>query len=134
MEISIKPDAIITLPWPPSINGYWRSIVKKGKPCQIISEKGRSFRSEGITAIIDQGFYGKGLSQRLAVKITLFPPDKRKRDVDNFNKATFDALTHAKFWKDDEQVDKLVIVRGDVVRGGKVVVCVWKINKGDVKC
>ncbi len=98
-----------------------------------MSAKGRSFRDEAVMAITKQGLCGKEFSERLSVKVTLFPPDRRKRDIDNFQKAPFDALTHAKFWKDDEQVDKLLIVRGDTIKGGKIVIYVWK-NQEEEQC
>lgn len=129
MKINKEPDETITLPFPPSINGYWRSIVQGGRPRQIISAKGRSFREQALTMLIDQGKYGKGLDGRLAVKLTLCPPTRRKYDVDNFSKATLDVLTLVGFWEDDEQVDKLVVVKSDICKGGKTVVHVWKLNE-----
>lgn len=54
----------------------------------------------------------------LSVDITLYPPDRRVRDIDNYLKAIFDGLTHALVWKDDSQVKELAIRWGDVTRGG----------------
>lgn len=112
------------LPWPPSVNGYWRSY--KGR--QIISKKGRDYRSKSLLKLSGMGLSGKNISERLGVSITLNPPTLRKYDIDNWCKAPFDALTHAGFWLDDEQVDKLEITKGEKVKGGSVKIRVELIQ------
>ena len=64
------------------------------------------------------------LKDRLSVEITLYPPDRRKRDLDNYLKGTLDALTHAGLWEDDSQIDTLSIQRGLVVKNGYVDVSI----------
>lgn len=59
-----------------------------------------------------------------AVEITLFPPDARRRDIDNYNKALFDALTHAGVWEDDSQVKRMLVEWGPVVPKGKVEITI----------
>lgn len=108
----------IRLPFPPSINGYWRAF-KRGNICtQIISKKGRDYR----LAVEDKMFsYDyKTLYGKLQVEIDLYPPDKRKRDLDNYMKSTLDALTHVGIWEDDSQIDSLTMRRGIIVKGGCV--------------
>ena len=114
------------LPYPPSINGYWRTFRNR----QIISKRGREYREESIKAMQSLGLYDEMLSGRLHVHLTLHPPTLRKYDIDNFCKATFDALSHAKFWEDDEQIYSLSIKKGEKVKGGKVVVCVSVLEDG----
>ena len=99
----------ITLPFPPSVNGYWRAI-KRGKICaNILSQKGREYKEQVKSIIGDI----KPLEGRLAVYIELCPPDRRKRDIDNYSKALLDSLTESGVWLDDEQIDYLLIARGD---------------------
>ncbi|MCV5079210.1 RusA family crossover junction endodeoxyribonuclease, partial [Escherichia coli] len=50
----------------------------------------------------------KPTSAPASVEIVLFPPDNRIRDLDNYNKALFDALTHAGVWEDDSQVKRML--------------------------
>ena len=50
--------------------------------------------------------------------VVLYPPDKKRRDLDNHMKALLDAITHAGLWEDDEQIDQLQIYRGEIVKGG----------------
>jgi len=61
-----------------------------------------------------------------AVEITLFPPDERSRDIDNYNKALFDALTHAGVWEDDSQVKRMLVEWGPVTRKGRVEITISK--------
>ncbi|WP_106425826.1 RusA family crossover junction endodeoxyribonuclease, partial [Escherichia coli] len=68
------------------------------------------------------------LSGRLAIKMIVEPPDKRRRDLDNLLKAPLDALTHAGLLIDDEQFDEINIVRGQVVPGGRLGVKVYEIT------
>ncbi len=56
-----------------------------------------------------------------------FPPDRRCRDIDNIIKGIFDSLVAAKLIKDDEQVDHLLVIRGDVVKGGMVKIKVSEL-------
>jgi crossover junction endodeoxyribonuclease RusA len=49
-----------------------------------------------------------------------FPPDRRRRDLDNLAKPTLDALEHAGVYEDDSQIDLLIIRRRDVVDGGRL--------------
>jgi len=109
-------DAPLTLPWPPSINHYWRHA--RGR--HYISEQGKQYR-DTVQAIVAAG-RSQTLTGRVAVSIVAYPPDRRRRDVDNVLKALLDALTHAGLWLDDEQIDDLRIVRDRVVAPGRVSV------------
>ncbi len=106
------------MPWPPSINGYWRTFRNR----QIISKRGREYRASAINRLKELHLDGENRSERLSVSLVLNPPTLRKYDVDNFNKALFDALTHGEFWLDDEQVDRLVVTKGIKTKGGNIQV------------
>jgi len=51
-----------------------------------------------------------------------FPPDRRRRDLDNLQKSTLDALEHAGLYEDDSQIDLLIARRCEVAPGGKLIV------------
>ncbi|TFA66451.1 hypothetical protein BON97_22255 [Escherichia coli] len=53
----------------------------------------------------------------------------RIRDLDNYNKALFDALTHAGVWEDDSQVKRMLVEWGPVIPGGKVEITISKYEK-----
>lgn len=108
----------LTLPYPPSVNRYWRHIAIKGQPRTLISRDGHAYRS-AVQAALGRW---KPVDARVAVHITAHAPDRRTRDLDNLPKAILDSLTHAGVWLDDGQVDDLRITRGGIVKGGSVVV------------
>lgn len=114
----------IKLPWPPSVNRIWRRVGNK----TILSAEGREFRKtvQGICVI--NGISGKRIAGRLSVCITANPPDRRKRDIDNLQKAPLDALTHAAVWEDDSQIDELLIRRDGIVSGGSIQITIKEIS------
>ncbi|EGW8417529.1 RusA family crossover junction endodeoxyribonuclease [Salmonella enterica] len=111
------------LPYPPSVNTYWR---RRGGS-YFISETGQKYRRD-VSFIVRQQQLKLNLSGRLAIKIIADPPDKRRRDLDNILKAPPDALTHAGLLIDDEQFDEISIVRGQPVPGGRLGVKIFEIT------
>lgn len=112
----------IELPYPPSLNSYYRTV--KGRI--LISAEGRTYRKT-VADYVMESRTAAALSGRLAVELFVYPPDRRRRDLDNVSKCLFDSLTKAGVWKDDEQIDLLMIRRGAPVFGGAVVVNVREI-------
>jgi crossover junction endodeoxyribonuclease RusA len=106
----------LTLPFSPSVNSLYRTF--KGR--MILSKRGRQFRVDSLAMILTQERHK--FTGRVAVEYKLYPPDKRRRDLDNCIKALHDTLTHAGIWNDDEQVDDLRVIRCECVPGGKVIV------------
>ena len=110
----------LRLPYPPSVNQYYR----KFRNTMVISERGRKFLKEvkltvgAVTAQVG----------RLRVEIDVYPPDRRKRDIDNVCKATLDALAKAGVYQDDSQIDVLLITRMGIVSGGCLEVKVEKVK------
>lgn len=95
----------IRLPWPPSINGYWRSVGNR----QILSAKAREFREIAVREIHRQISGAITIDYVVRLEMFLYPPDNRRRDVTNFDKGVLDALTYAKFWSDDSLVKRVEI-------------------------
>lgn len=116
----------ITLPWPPSVNTYWRT-PRSGKLAgmTMLSVKAREYRKAAVEAI----GYRLPTTSRAAVSILLCAPTKRSFDLDNHVKAILDALTHAHFWLDDSQVDRLTIIRGTTGKPGSAVVTIEEIEQ-----
>jgi len=112
------------LPWPPSVNAYWRHAVIYGKPRTLLSKAGRQYRKHAGDALAAQGMALRSLTGSVAVHITAYPPDRRKRDLDNLPKGVLDALTTAEVWEDDSQVDDLRITRGDVRKHGALIITI----------
>lgn len=106
----------LELPFPPSLNHYYRHLGH----VTLISRRGRAYRDAVVALLAVQGI--KPLSGALDLAVELFPPDRRKRDADNFHKCLSDALQHAGVFHDDSQVVRLEISKHEPVKGGKVVV------------
>jgi len=123
---------ILELPWPPSVNTYWRS-PNTGKLAgrTLISERGRSYRRAVADTIMAAG-QPKAAPGRLDVALTVFPPDRRRRDLDNLPKGVLDALTHAGVIEDDSLIDRLLIERGQTCAGGKLRVFVSQYGEATV--
>lgn len=111
-------DYEFNVPFPPSVNGYWRTFRNR----QIISKRGREYRLKIREVMQSHGLDKEMLPWRLSVRLILEPPTIRKYDIDNFCKAIFDGLTHCEFWEDDEQVDRLLIKKSGKLKGGNVKV------------
>ncbi len=104
------------LPFPPSVNHYWR--MWRGRI--VISPEGRAYR-ERVTGILRSAGV-QPMSGSLAVSIEAYPPDRRRRDLDNLQKSLLDSLQHGGAFHDDAQIVWLLIEKAQVVRGGRVVV------------
>ena len=111
--ISKNENAItLTLPWPPSVNKYWRTFQGR----MIISAEGRSYRK----AVADQVLIQRGAKHytgKLCVVIEAFRPDNRRRDLDNLLKAVLDGCTHAGVWEDDSNIVDLRIYWAETIGG-----------------
>lgn len=111
----------LTLPFPPSVNTYWRN-TRKGV---LISASGRSFRSNALADITEQLRRApEPITVNVAVSVILYPPDKRPRDLDNYLKAAFDSLTHAGVWEDDKQIKRFAVEWGPLTKGGKTEITI----------
>lgn len=107
----------LSLPWPPTANNL-HAVVRGRK---VLSRAGREYRGAVVAAVAEQR--ARRLeATRLAVTLTLNPPDRRRRDIANSEKAVIDALVFAGVIPDDSLIDRLVIERGDVKRPGTVTV------------
>lgn len=98
----------LELPWPPSVNHYWRHV----RGATLISREGRTYRMLVLAAWLQAG--RPRVDGRLALTILAHAPDRRRRDLDNIAKAPLDALAKAGVYADDSQIDRLVITRGGV--------------------
>ena len=112
---------IAELPWPATVNKYWR--IWQGRV--LISTQGREYRKT-VQAKVFADFEGQlpRWEHRLSVEILAYPPDRRQRDLDNLLKSTLDSLQHAGVYQDDSQIDEMTIFRRTVQKSGAIVVSV----------
>lgn len=94
----------------------------------VISREGRRYRRDVCAALAAMpGGRVARMEGRLAVRVTVCPPDHRRRDIDNVQKALLDALAKGGAYRDDSQIDRLEVERGPVTPGGKVLVEIREI-------
>lgn len=102
----------LVLPWPPSVNRYWRSV--KGRV--LIADDGRKYRAAVVAHVLTSRAVPLG-AHPVVVTIDAYYPDRRRRDIDNVLKAPLDALTAAGMWEDDSQVQALSIRKAGIDQG-----------------
>ncbi|RKG35172.1 RusA family crossover junction endodeoxyribonuclease [Acinetobacter guerrae] len=103
---------------PPSVNHYW---VASGKR-RYLSDKARDFH-DVVSMLVPR----INTAARLKLDVTFHFPNRLRRDIDNYLKATIDSLVKCGLCVDDEQFDELIVRRGDVVKGGLIQLKVWEI-------
>lgn len=130
-ETDTTTTLILALPWPPSVNHEW--TMARGR--MILTQTGRQYRARVNALVMGQRHEGHlplaPLDFPLAVRLDLWPPDRRRRDADNYAKAAFDALTRAGVWSDDCLVKDLRSVMHGPVAGGMMRLTVAPFDDGE---
>lgn len=111
--MSNDENIVIWLPWPPTVNDYWKPV----RGSLYLSRKGRLYKEKVARELAEQ-IPDVELETKLLVEVTLFPPDNRTRDLDNYMKGLLDSITATKIWVDDSQIDQLFIYRGETIKNG----------------
>lgn len=111
----------LALPYPPTLNHLYgrhgsRTFLKK---------PGRDYKQRVAEIVSDYG--AQTIEGAVAVFVSAWMPDKRKRDVMNLEKILSDSLTSAGVWLDDSQIDVFLIVRRGVEKGGRVRVVIVEL-------
>ena len=128
--ISVKEPRteILTLPWPPSANNSKMPI--RGR--MVSTKKLREYHL--LVAMLFKGKV-KPMDPPYHVTLDMYEPDRRRRDLSNFEKALVDSLVQWGLLQDDCWVDRYEFTRDrdtdlrPVVRkDGRVVVTVKEIQ------
>ncbi len=122
---------IYVLPFCPTVNTYYRMVNGR----MLISAKGRAYRNDVLAAILASHGKPEAIEGPVSVDIQVYPPDRKRRDLDNLLKSVLDSLTHAGVWLDDSQVCDLHIYRcqSDSVNKGTMIVEVKEVES-DFPC
>ena len=92
----MKKTIRLDLPYPPSVNTYWRSNGKR----RYISPAGVKFTEE-VSLIVKMQKPKTFADKQVAISVMIHPRSKRKFDLDNTLKAILDALMNAGMYDDD---------------------------------
>lgn len=114
-----------TLDYPPSVNNYW-TRTKRG---MRLTDEARAYKKA-----VDWQLKAMRLTKltgKLKGVFKVYPPDRRRRDLDNVLKALLDATEGIAF-DDDYQIHVLVVERCKVVKGGKVEVELTELEAAEI--
>ena len=110
----------IELPYPPSANHYYRNIGHR----TLISREGRAYREKVCATLASLGL--ATIEGPVVLEVEIYPPDRRRRDLDNTLKCLCDSLEHAGIYRDDRQIVRILAEKRDPVRGGRTIVRIGK--------
>lgn len=111
------------LPWPPSVNRYYRHVG----PRVLISRDGRKYRMMVVSRL--GGLHPK-MAGGLAFTAECYPPDRRRRDLDNLLKSLQDSIVHAGVMGDDSQIKLLRLEMKEPIPEGLVHVRIETLPAG----
>lgn len=116
-----KEEMILRTPLPPSVNHYY--VHARGR--MFISKIGQAYRVTVRQEI--EKLRQKPMTGKLAIDIHLYPPDRRRRDVDNALKAMLDALQHGGAYPDDTAIHQLRVEKHEPSDDPHAVICITNI-------
>jgi len=117
MEVSI------ILPWPPSVNSLWRSSSKGW----YMTKKAKEYKELVRYAVYKAKSPKFGDGEQIAVGVVAYPPDNRKRDLDNIFKILGDSLQDAGVYQNDCQIKKIYMEMKPKADVGAVHVKIWSL-------
>jgi len=103
------------------VNHYWKARGKR----RFLSQKARAWHEE-VRLVL--GAQRRRYMEPVALYIMAYPPDRRRRDLDNILKGVQDALVFAGVIEDDYQVAELHVLRRPPEPPGRVRVVVEPIE------
>ena len=101
----------LSLPFPPSINTYWGFHGHR----RFLTKKANVFKELAASAVKQHPSFG---GQLLSISLDFYPPDRRKRDIDNPVKPLLDALVCAGLFDDDSQIKEMSLKMHEPIKYG----------------
>ena len=111
----------LTLPYPPSVNRYWRNV----RGIVVASREAKDYRMLARFRATQQGV-GEPLMQPVTVTVHVYRP-RKAGDLDNSLKALFDALIGIAY-VDDKQVVEIHAYRHDDARNPRVEISITEVT------
>lgn len=92
---------------PLSTQTVYKSTTANGYNRTYMTKRGVDMKESYIWEAKSQ-YKGKPLTEDLKVKVDFYFGDRRKRDIDNYNKLVLDSMNGI-VWEDDVQIQELVL-------------------------
>lgn len=109
------------LAWPPSANHMWK---KARNGVLYLTPEAVQYKKLAAYAYYNEHLpYLEGL---IAVRMYIFRPDLRRRDIENFMKVPLDALKTVAF-EDDSQIAELHVYRQLDRKNPRIEVALWNL-------
>lgn len=110
---------------PLSTQHIYRSACRGRFPVRYMTKQGKELK-ELYRLEAQKQYKGKVMPGGCNMEITLFFNDKRRRDVDNYNKLVLDSLEGI-VYEDDKQVQKLTIKKRISVEDPRIEIIINSI-------
>jgi crossover junction endodeoxyribonuclease RusA len=114
----------LELPWPPSVNHYWRRNPRGGN---YISAEGKTYLQH--VALLMRQARVKPVEGPVSFKVRLHPPNRKRRDLDNSLKVLIDAVAKGGALGDDFQIKHIEASMLDVVPDGHATVTIEPLGE-----
>ena len=110
----------INIPFPYATGNHYKSFNFKSKRV-FVTKKAQAYRLAVKSCLVALRFAQSDMFvNHVKVVMNIYPPDKRKRDIDNVAKVVWDALTLAGLWKDDKLIKDLHVTVHEPFKGGYI--------------
>jgi len=90
---------------PKSTQHIYRYACRGNFPTMYMTAEGTALKEQYFWEVKSQ-WRKKVITSPVTIEVTLYFGDKRKRDIDNFNKLILDAMSGV-VWKDDSQITEM---------------------------
>ena len=94
-------------PWPPSINSLYCQGKTHGQ--KFLTKQGKAYKQKIIELYANDDM--DPINEAIKVRIELFPPDRRTRDIDNYIKPLLDGLKFLEIVADDSVITTLAVIK-----------------------
>ena len=100
-------EIILYLPFPPTLNDYYGNHGH----VKFVKKKGKAFKRAVRQEVMETLGVFETITEPMNCEVTLYMPDRRRRDLDNYMKALLDSLSPDPkedwegLWEDDSLID-----------------------------
>jgi len=111
---------------PLSTQHIYRSACRGRFPTRYMTKQGKEMK-ELYRSEAQKQYKKKVMSGNCSMEITLFFKDKRRRDVDNYNKLVLDSLEGI-VYEDDKQIQSLKVEKRISAENPRIEIKIIKLN------